>query len=105
MPAKKRKGGSSVGVGSMSSRQLKRKKPINSDLMVDIKPLTDNQEKFFEAYRAGKNMFAYGAAGTGKTFVALYLALKDVLDQFTPYEKVYVVRSLVSTREIGRAHV
>ena len=101
MPAKKRKGGSSVGVGSMSSRQLKRKKPINSDLMVDIKPLTDNQEKFFEAYNAGKNMFAYGAAGTGKTFVALYLSLKDVLDQFTPYEKVYVVRSLVSTREIG----
>jgi predicted ribonuclease YlaK len=101
MPAKKRKGGSSVGVGSMSSRQLKRKHPINSDLMVDIKPLTDNQEKFFEAYNAGKNMFAYGAAGTGKTFVALYLALKDVLDQFTPYEKVYVVRSLVSTREIG----
>jgi len=101
MPAKKRKGGSSVGVGSMSSRQLKRKKPINSDLMVDIKPLTDNQEKFFDAYKAGKNMFAYGAAGTGKTFVALYLALKDVLDQFTPYEKVYVVRSLVSTREIG----
>ena len=85
----------------MSSRQLKRKKPINSDLMVDIKPLTDNQEKFFDAYKAGKNMFAYGAAGTGKTFVALYLALKDVLDQFTPYEKVYVVRSLVSTREIG----
>ena len=101
MPAKKRKGGSSVGVGSMSSRQLKRKKPINSDLMVDIKPLTDNQEKFFEAYNAGKNMFAYGAAGTDKTFVALYLALKDALDQFTPYEKVYVVRSLVSTREIG----
>ena len=101
MPAKKRKGGSSVGVTSMSSRQLKRKKPINSDLMVDIKPLTDNQEKFFEAYNAGKNLFAYGAAGTGKTFIALYLALKDVLDQFTPYEKVYVVRSLVATREIG----
>jgi len=101
MPAKKRKGGSSVGVTSMSSRQLKRKKPINSDLMVDIKPLTDNQEKFFDAYNAGKNMFAYGAAGTGKTFIALYLALKDVLDQFTPYEKVYVVRSLVATREIG----
>jgi len=85
----------------MSSRQLKRKKPINSDLMVDIKPLTDNQEKFFNAYKEGRNLFAYGAAGTGKTFIALYLALKDVLDQFTPYEKVYVVRSLVATREIG----
>jgi len=85
----------------MSAKQLKRKKPINTDAMVDIKPLTKNQERFFEAYGEGKNIFAYGAAGTGKTFVALYLALKDVLDQLTPYEKVYVVRSLVSTREIG----
>ena len=65
MPAKKRKGGSSVGVGSMTSRQLKRKKPINSDLMVDIKPLTENQEKFFDSYKEGRNLFAYGAAGTG----------------------------------------
>ena len=48
-----------------------------------------------------KNMFAYGAAGTGKTFISLYLALKDVLDEMTPYDKVYIVRSLVSTREIG----
>ena len=46
-------------------------------------------------------MFAYGAAGTGKTFIALYHALRDVLDAETPYDKVYIVRSLVSTREIG----
>ena len=102
MPAKKRNKGDAIsGIGSMSSRQLKRKKPINSDAMVDIKPLTDNQERFFKSYKEGKNLFAYGAAGTGKTFIALYLALRDVLDQFTPYEKVYVVRSLVATREIG----
>ena len=102
MPAKKRNGnGNSSGIGSMSSKQLKRKKPINTDIMVDIKPLTKNQEKFFESYKKGKNIFSYGAAGTGKTFIALYLALKDVLNQMTPYEKVYIVRSLVSTREIG----
>ena len=102
MPAKKRNGnGNSSGIGSMSAKQLKRKKPIHTDAMVDIKPLTKNQERFFEAYEKGKNIFAYGCAGTGKTFVALYLALRDVLDQLTPYEKVYVVRSLVSTREIG----
>ena len=102
MPAKKRNGnGSQSGIGSMSNKQLKRKKPINSDMMVDIKPLTKSQEKFFDAYKKGKNVFAYGAAGTGKTFIGLYLALKDVLDQMTPYENVYVVRSLVSTREIG----
>ena len=46
-------------------------------------------------------MFAYGCAGTGKTFIALYKALKEVLDLDTPYEKIYIVRSLVSTREIG----
>ena len=102
MPAKKRNGnGNSWGIGSMTAKQLKRKKPINTDAMVDIQPLTKNQERFFEAYENGKNIFAYGAAGTGKTFVALYLALRDVLNEITPYEKVYVVRSLVSTREIG----
>ena len=102
MPTKKRKNGDShSGIGSMSAKQLKRKKPINTDVMVDIKPLTKNQEKFFDEYKKGRNLFAYGAAGTGKTFVALYLALKEVLDVVTPYEKVYIVRSLVSTREIG----
>ena len=102
MPTKKRKNGDShSGIGSMSAKQLKRKKPINTDVMVDIKPLTKNQEKFFDEYKKGRNIFAYGAAGTGKTFVALYLALKEVLDVVTPYEKVYIVRSLVSTREIG----
>ena len=102
MPAKKRNGNSnSSGIGSMSNKQLKRKKPVNSDVMVDIKPLTKSQEKVFDAYKKGKNLFAYGAAGTGKTFVALYLALREVLDQMSPYENVYNVRSLVSTREIG----
>tara|TARA_Y100001968_G_scaffold8941_1_gene7620 strand:- start:359 stop:1123 length:765 start_codon:yes stop_codon:yes gene_type:complete len=102
MPTKKRNGnGNSSGIGSMSNKQLKRKKPVNSDVMVDIKPLTKSQEKVFDAYKKGKNIFAYGAAGTGKTFVALYLALKEVLDQMSPYENVYIVRSLVSTREIG----
>ena len=46
-------------------------------------------------------MVADGCAGTGKTFITLYNALKDVLDEKTPYEKIYIVRSLVATREIG----
>ena len=41
------------------------------------------------------------SAGTGKTFIALYLALRDVMNEESPYDKVYIVRSLVSTREIG----
>ena len=102
MPAKKRKNSSQqpIGVG-LTAKQMKRKKPINSDLMVDINPLTDNQRKFFDAYEEEKHLVAYGCAGTGKTFIALYNALADVLNEVTPYEKVYVVRSLVATREIG----
>ncbi len=99
MPRKK-KGDDPIGVG-LTAKQMRRKKPINADLLVEIDPLTPNQEKFFEEYDAGKHLFAYGCAGTGKTFIALYKALKEVLDLDTPYEKIYIVRSLVSTREIG----
>ena len=88
-------------LNGMSAKQMRRKKPINSDYLLDIEPLTENQPKMFEQYGTGQNIFAYGAAGTGKTFVALYLALRDVLDERSPYEKIYIVRSLVATREIG----
>jgi predicted ribonuclease YlaK len=85
----------------MGNRQIKRKKPINLDYIRDIEPLTENQEKFFKSYKLDKHIVAYGCAGTGKTFIALYNALMDVLDEKTPYEKIYIVRSLVATREIG----
>ena len=85
----------------MSKKMMKRKKPINQTYFLDVNPITENQERFFKEWADDKNLFAYGAAGTGKTFIALYLALKDVMNEETPYEKVYIVRSLVSTREIG----
>ena len=99
MPRKK-KADQPIGVG-LTAKQMKRKKPINIDMMRDIEPLTDNQKALFEAYAKDQNLVAYGVAGTGKTFITLYNALKDVLDPSTPYEKVYIVRSLVATREIG----
>lgn len=83
------------------AKKMRRKKPIDSEHMKYIQPLTPAQEKVFDEYSSGKNLFLYGAAGTGKTFVSLYLALQDVFNERTPYEKIYMVRSLVSTREIG----
>ena len=100
MPRKRKVSDGPIGVG-LTAKQMKRKKPINSDFLRDIEPLTDNQKVLFDAYDAGKNVVAYGAAGTGKTFITLYNALCDVLDPSTPYEKIYIVRSLVATREIG----
>ena len=99
MPRKK-KTEQPIGVG-MTAKQMKRKKPINNDFLRDIEPLTPNQQLLFNSYDTGKNIVAYGCAGTGKTFITLYKAIRDVLDEKTPYEKVYVVRSLVATREIG----
>jgi len=100
MPARKKKTSTQVGAG-MSAKQMQRKKPFNADMMVDVEPLTANQTRVFDAYKEDKNVYAYGAAGTGKTFIMLYLALKEVLDPLTPYTRVVIVRSLVSTREIG----
>ena len=97
---RKKKMSTSVGAG-MTAKQLRRKKPYNTDMMVPVEPISENQIKAFEEYKEGKNLFLYGAAGTGKTFITLYLALKEVLDPLTPYNKVVLVRSLVSTREIG----
>jgi len=101
MPRKK-KADQPIGVGlSMSAKQMKRKKPINTDMMREIEPLTQNQKTLFESYSSNKNLVAYGCAGTGKTFITLYNALQDVLDPTSAYEKIYIVRSLVATREIG----
>jgi phosphate starvation-inducible protein PhoH len=82
-------------------KQRKTKKPIGLDALIDIEPLTENQKKLFNAYDSQKHIVAYGCAGTGKTFISLYNALKDVLNEHSPVEKVYIVRSLVATREIG----
>jgi phosphate starvation-inducible PhoH-like protein len=90
-----------IGIGTTNNRNRKKRKPINADGLVDIQPLTKNQTILFDAYDLDKHLFVYGCAGTGKTFCALYLALKDVLDELTPYDKVVIVRSLVATREIG----
>ena len=100
MATKKRKNDSPIGIG-MTAKQMRRKKPINTDLLVDIDPLTDNQRRLFDSYQQDKHIVAYGCAGTGKTFITLYNALLDVLNDNTPYERIYLVRSLVSTREIG----
>ena len=98
--ARKKKSDQPIGVG-LTSKQMKRKKPINTDMMRDIEPLTENQKKLFESYKNGKNLVAYGAAGTGKTFITLYNALREALDPSSPHDKIYIVRSLVATREIG----
>ena len=74
---------------------------ITSQNLVTIEPVGSAQQKAFEAYQADKNLFLTGSAGTGKTFILLHLAFKEVLDKGTPYDKVVIVRSLLPSRDIG----
>ena len=97
MPVKDKKQPSMVG---LTKRQMKRK-PINSGYLTQIKPLTPSQEKVFDAFSKQKNLYLYGAAGTGKTFIGMYLALQEILNEQSSYDTLYIVRSLVPTREIG----
>ena len=80
---------------------MAKNKDITYNQLSTIKPVTDSQKLVFESWKKGMNQFLFGCAGTGKTFISLYLALQEVLKNETPYDKVIVVRSLIPTREIG----
>ena len=79
----------------------KKSKEINHNNLTTIKGITDSQKVVFNTWKKGQNQFLFGSAGTGKTFISLYLALNDVFDLKKPFDKVVLVRSLIPTREIG----
>ena len=68
--------------------------------LTTLEPMTENQAIVFDNWEKN-NMVLSGSAGTGKTFISLYLALKDMLDKKTPYNKIMIVRSAVPTRDMG----
>ena len=80
---------------------MAKQKDITFNQLNQIKPVTDSQKLVFDTWKKGQNQFLFGCAGTGKTFVSLYLGLSEVLRNETPYDKVIMVRSLIPTREIG----
>lgn len=66
-----------------------------------IKPLTNNQVKTFDSYAKDKNLMLHGTAGTGKTFILLYLALNEILSEYSTFNKVIIIRSVVPSRDMG----
>jgi len=66
-----------------------------------FEPLTDNQRRTFEYYDKEKNIMLHGIAGTGKSFISCYLAMKQLLDGDTRYKRLVIVRSVVPTRDMG----
>ena len=79
----------------------KKNKEINHNNLVTIKPITDNQKLVFNSWKKEQHQFLFVAAGTGKTFISMYLALQSVMDLKSKHDKLVIVRSLIPTREIG----
>jgi len=74
---------------------------LRIDNLQTFEPITKSQEIVYQAWDDGHHLVLCGTAGTGKTFTALYLALEEVLEKSTVYDKVIIVRSIVPTREVG----
>lgn len=75
---------------------------IKIDHLKTFEPLTGNQSKFFEMYRGGAYFsFLLGSPGTGKSFIAAYKALEEVLDKSNPFKQLVIIRSAVQTRDVG----
>lgn len=98
----------------MRKTTKKKKKTVNSYVFVDgikipnislhlskISPLTDNQAKSFDAFYNNSNLLLHGLAGTGKTFMSMYLGLESVMKKLSTHNQVVIVRSVVPTRDIG----
>lgn len=91
----------------MARKQTKTNKSLEHTIdssfnLKSVKPLTDSQEDVYEAFDEGFNLVLCGCAGTGKTYISIYLALSQIMkrDKNLP-SKIMIIRSTVSSRDVG----
>lgn len=88
------------------SKSKKAAKPVEpkfdaSFTLKKIQPMTKTQEDVFQDYEDGKNLALMGTAGTGKTFISLFLALNEMIKPNSKINRIMIIRSTVSTRDVG----
>ena len=74
---------------------------VRLDDLLEYEPITKNQELTYEAWNSDYNLVLTGSAGTGKTFMGMYLGLEQVLDPDTEQDRLVIIRSMVPTRDMG----
>lgn len=87
----------------MSTIKRKKKLVRHEGLVLkpNIEPITKAQVKVFDSYST-KNLLIIGAAGSGKSYVSIYLALKSILNsENETYTKLILIRSTVTSRDTG----
>ena len=75
------------------------KKAENSPHLQSVIPRTRNQNTIFKEFEKRKNLFIHGCAGTGKSYLGCYLAIKAV--ENGEYNKLVIIRSAVPSRKQG----
>jgi phosphate starvation-inducible protein PhoH len=85
--------------GALIMSKRKRSRFDSTVILKDIQPLTDGQSDTFEAFKEGYNLMLHGVAGTGKSYLSLYLGLKELLAG--NFETIYIIRTAVPTRDQG----
>lgn len=87
---------------SESAQKLGSRKKFDQHDLCSFKPRTLNQEKFVGLYHRGFPLISLvGCAGTGKSYIAMWMALNEIFDPSTPYKRLIIVRSAVETRTQG----
>lgn len=84
-------------------RQLEDKveRPKTNLEIKHIKPITIKQKKTFDSFYNDNHLFLYGVAGTGKSFLSMFLALEQILSGLSSTNKLVIIRSAVQTRQQG----
>ena len=72
-----------------------------SSSLKEFSPLSESQKEVFRNFDNDEHLVLHGLAGTGKSFISLYLALRQVLTGSSDFNKIIIVRSVVPTREVG----
>ncbi len=86
----------------MSKHRKNNSLTVRIDDLLQYDPITENQKIAFEAWEDNDNLVLAGTAGTGKTFIALYMALEELLDpKESFFRRIVIIRSVVPTRDIG----
>jgi len=82
-------------------RKVRRREQDGLPPLYDITPMTYAQKQVFESYNQGCNMMLHGCAGTGKTFISAYLAIRDIMQKVDGKTQLQIIRSVVPTRDMG----
>jgi phosphate starvation-inducible protein PhoH and related proteins len=87
-------------LAEVQARQHKKAKHKYPIILKKVDPRTANQEKIFDRFDEGKHLYIHGTAGTGKTYVACYLAMDAILNH-GDFEELVIIRSAVPSRRQG----